>query len=222
MINTFILVVCASVCALFLFVLLRPRLSYSTLRNVPGPSRGSLLFGNLDEIWQHEIGLTHRRWFEEHNSSVVRYSSLFGEQVLVLGDVAALNHVLRSNPYAWPKSSEIRTIISRLLGKGLIWAEGEDHKRMKRIMQPAFSPKALRKVVPVFQETAQRVREMWTDMIDRHESDDNVFGSRDARDAFAKHQKTEAVIDASSWMSRYTLDLIGLGESRALWSTSIC
>lgn len=119
---------CGVLCAmLYLVIRFRPVFFVSkSIKNVPGPpsSRGSTLFGHLDVIWTREIGLTHRDWLAAYGP-VVRYSSLFGEQVLILGDVAALNHVLRTNAYGWPKSQETRTIISRLLGKGLIWSEGQ-------------------------------------------------------------------------------------------------
>lgn len=84
---------------------------------------------------------------------------------------------------------------------------GDDHKRMKRIMQPAFSPSALRAMLPTFLETTAKMADIWEGMIERHESDCARPG------ADMKH-KQETVVNTASWMPRLTLDLIGLGELR--------
>lgn len=89
---------------------------------------------------------------------------------------------------------------------------GDDHKRMKRIMQPAFTTKALREMLPTFLGKARLVREMWTEMLDRGRSDPNVFASATQLQRFECERTEEVVIDASTWMSRFTLDVIGSGS----------
>lgn len=57
---------------------------------------------------------------------------------LYLSDPAALNHILNVAAYRFPKQAVTRQRIGRVLGKGLVWAEGEDHRRQRRIMSYAF------------------------------------------------------------------------------------
>lgn len=37
------------------------------------------------------------------------------------------------------KSPAFRPPVANVLGKGLVWAEGDDHKAQRRIIAPAFS-----------------------------------------------------------------------------------
>ncbi len=37
------------------------------------------------------------------------------------------------------KSPAFRPPVANVLGKGLVWAEGDDHKTQRRILAPAFS-----------------------------------------------------------------------------------
>jgi hypothetical protein len=80
------------------------------------------------------------------------------EQRLLLSDPAALNYVLLSNAYDFPKPDEVRGELALILGKGVLFAEGDDHRRQRRIMQPAFSPAHIRELVPQFFERTHKVR----------------------------------------------------------------
>jgi cytochrome P450 len=36
------------------------------------------------------------------------------------------------------KSPVFRPLVDRLLGHGLVWAEGEEHKQQRKLLNPAF------------------------------------------------------------------------------------
>ena len=46
------------------------------------------------------------------------------------------------------KSRPFQHIVTKLLGKGLVWAEGEEHKRQRKLLGPAFTCVHLLKEIP--------------------------------------------------------------------------
>ena len=75
-----------------------------------------------------------------------------------------LNHVLNARAYDYPKPEEVRRSMSQILGKGVLFAEGDDHRRQRKIMNPSFSPSHLRDILPLFFESTYKV----SDLISRH------------------------------------------------------
>ncbi|KAK2463856.1 hypothetical protein APHAL10511_004161 [Amanita phalloides] len=71
----------------------------------------------------------------------------------------------------------------------MLFAEGEDHRRQRRALSPAFSNVALRTVTSVFYDSAYKVKANWR----------ASFESTD-----------EAIIDVQKWMGRITLDSVGI------------
>lgn len=45
-----------------------------------------------------------------------------------------------------------------IFGEGLVATVGEQHKRQRKVVSPAFSVPQLRKLVPIFYQVAARVR----------------------------------------------------------------
>lgn len=75
---------------------------------------------------------------------------------LYISDAAALNHIFKF-PYKYPKQEATRQRISRVLGKGLVWVEGEDHRRQRRVMSHAFIRARIRDQFSVFKNVTNRV-----------------------------------------------------------------
>ncbi|GAA5831678.1 hypothetical protein JCM3766R1_004976 [Sporobolomyces carnicolor] len=183
----------------------------SSLRNVPGPERDSLLWGNMERIFASEPGKVHIE-FNEKYGGATRYHGLYGNQRLVLFDPTALNHVLLSNCYEYPKPEEVRGDLAMILGKGVLFAEGDDHRRQRRIMQPAFSPAHIRALGPIFFEHAYKLREIWTNMVKTGADDEKAFPDAETYERYrtGKRDKEEATLDIMPWLSRLTLDIIGV------------
>ncbi|GAA6010303.1 hypothetical protein JCM11491_006257 [Sporobolomyces phaffii] len=182
----------------------------SSLRDVPGPDRASLLWGNMERIFESEPGRVHIELNEQYGGAV-RYHGFLGNQRLVLFDPAALNHVLLSNCYEYPKPEEVRGDLAMILGKGVLFAEGEDHRRQRRIMQPAFSPAHIRALGPIFFEHAYKLRDIWTNLIKTGQDDEKAFANVESFQEYReKKPAEEATLDIMPWLSRLTLDIIGV------------
>ncbi|BGP16891.1 hypothetical protein JCM10213_007336 [Rhodosporidiobolus nylandii] len=187
----------------------RPR--RSSLRDVPGPPPDSFWSGNLARIFAEEPGASHIEWSRKYPGGAVKYSGFAGDQRLLLTDPTALNYVLLSNAYSFPKPDEVRGDLAMILGKGILFAEGDDHRRQRRIMQPSFSAAHLRELVPLFFEQAHKLSDIWKDHLKKDYVEDAAWKDADAVAAYKATRKSgEMVIDVLRWFNRVTLDIIGL------------
>ncbi|SJL01582.1 uncharacterized protein ARMOST_04904 [Armillaria ostoyae] len=130
----------------------------------------------------------HDNWKQEYGPTM-RYNGPFNANWLYTSDVKALQHVM-SNVDDWPKPEYIRYMLSQLAGPGILVVSGPENRKQRRVMNPAFGTSQLREMTSVFVAKSIHLR-------------DNL-----ARVAF----ETDAgsPIDVLPWVSRMTLDIIGL------------
>ncbi|KAK2465829.1 hypothetical protein APHAL10511_001470 [Amanita phalloides] len=83
----------------------------------------------------------------------------------------------------------MRNWLKKFFGSNMLSSEGEDHRRQRRIVAPAFSIPALSTITNTFYESAYKVKAHW----------DVLFEST-----------PEVTIDVQEWMNRITLDSIGI------------
>ncbi|TFK22666.1 cytochrome P450 [Coprinopsis marcescibilis] len=163
----------------------------SHLRVVPGPPIRSYFFGNFTSagaaLWENS-GALHEQWVKEYGKTIV-YKGLLGMNRLYTTDLKALSHIMmHSNTYQKPDM--IRYALRHLLGNGVFIVEGEEHKRQRRVMNPAFGPAQIRELTEVFVGKSLQLRDIW----------------------LSEAQEAGGVlsVNASTYFSRLTLDVIGL------------
>ncbi|KAI0774916.1 cytochrome P450 [Trametes elegans] len=143
-------------------LLTRPSVSH-----IRGPDSRSFWLGHLPELFQHAAGDTDFRWQEQYGG-VVRVKAPFGEDMLWISDPKALQYIYQTSGYNFPKQPE-RRILSRLVGDtGLTWADGDVHKRQRKVMLPAFGTPESKALLPVFRHYAEQVTLKWKDMLTGH------------------------------------------------------
>lgn len=121
----------------------------------------------------------------------MRIKAPFGEDRLLVSDPLALRHIIHCSGYTYRKQAE-RIELSRMIsGRGLLWADGDVHKRQKRVMRPAFSPAQSKAYLPIFLSIAGQLSNKWRELVSREEGDGT------------------AQIDVNQWLSRATMDVIG-------------
>jgi cytochrome P450 len=118
--------------------------------------------------------------FEE---PVVQARTVLGDTV-VFSDPAAIRHVLVDNAASYPKDDLQRRVLAPGLGEGLLTAEGETWKRVRRTLAPLFSPRAVESLAGVMRDRAVRA----------------------ARRLAAEPKGTR--IDVSAEMTRVTFDIL--------------
>ncbi|KAK7438395.1 hypothetical protein VKT23_018009 [Stygiomarasmius scandens] len=160
----------------------------SPLRFLPGPKNASWLFGNLRQIQAADTAVLHEQWVEEYGPTM-RYQGFFNTLRLYTIDTKALNHVLM-NHYTYQKPEMAAYNLSQVLGSGILIMEEDKHKMQRKVMNPAFGAAQIRELTDVFIEKSLQLRDIWAAQISQ--------------------EGASAKLDVLSWLSRMTLDVIGL------------
>lgn len=127
------------------------------------------------------------------NNGLIRYLGLFNQERLLVTTPKAIAEVLVTKPYDFRKPSIVRVGLGRILGNGLLLAEHEEHKRQRRILMPAFAFRHIKNLYPVFWAKARESAQAIRDQVLAHQAGSGA-----------------ACIEAGSWASRLTLDIVGL------------
>ncbi|KNZ71834.1 Cytochrome P450 3A4 [Termitomyces sp. J132] len=168
----------------------RSKLPSISISHIAGPAVSAKgILGNLWEYYHYGVGEFEFRWQEQYGA-VYRFKALFGEDRLLVADPKALQYIYRTAGTKWRKP-EIRREFGRIyLGRGIAWAQGDDHKRHRKILTPAFGNLENRDMIPSFLENAERLCEKWRRLTTSSE--------------------TTSAIEVTDGISRATLDTIGI------------
>ncbi|KAI0459940.1 cytochrome P450 3A5 [Xylaria acuta] len=164
---------------------------FSPLRHLPGPQRNNAILGQELNKFRADspIGLQldwSRRW---PDAPFIRYLSIAGKEALIVNSLAAHKAVLQTHVYDFVKPPFFARLVGEIAGTGLLFAEGEDHRRQRKLLTGPFSIPSMRKILPVFQRKAEALSE----------SLEKALGNR----PYASIE----VIDA---LSKSTMDTIGI------------
>ena len=72
-------------------------------------------------------------------------------------DPKAMKHVY-ANSQSFIRQKHMRNLLKMFLGPALGVVDFDDHKRQRKVMQPAFGSPQLRNLFPVFVRHTQKVR----------------------------------------------------------------
>ncbi|KAI0293606.1 cytochrome P450 [Russula brevipes] len=154
----------------------------STLHDLLGPEPRSFWLGHQPEyVYQKETGESEFKWAHEYGSAW-RVRGCMGEDRLMVADPKALQYILHTSSYNFPKAPDASHTIRMLTGDGI---GGEIHRRQRKVMAAAFSVPHLKAFLTQFQ-----LAQKWKDEI-------------------ATDKDHEPILNISEWLSRTTLDIIG-------------
>lgn len=187
-----------------------------TFKTIPGPPRRSILFGNAFESMEGEPGVQHTAWLNKYGKHV-RLHGIGGRSTLLTSDITTIGYILQHS-YDFPKPAFGSNLLGPLLGWGLLIAEGADHRRQRRVVQPVFSPAHVKLMMPVFLQKSYVLAKMWNDLIDSR--GDPVKAGLEASDFAAPNPGTAAdiraagddglKIDTLRFFNRLALDILGV------------
>ncbi|KAI0840689.1 cytochrome P450 [Hypoxylon sp. FL0890] len=184
-------------------IILYPKF-FSPLRGLPEPKGGSWLMGQFKEIREKPSGIPMREWVATiPNDGVIRYLTAFNQERLLITKPKALAEVLVTKNYDFQKPGNIRFGLSRLLGVGILLAEGDEHRTQRKNLMPAFAFRHVKDLYPTFWAKGREVVQAMTKII-------IADAQHEASVQDPEKAKKTAVIDVGSWASRATLDIIGL------------
>ncbi|KAG6839924.1 hypothetical protein C0991_010334 [Blastosporella zonata] len=155
----------------------------SATRSTPlrGP-KGSWLFGLAREILATDEHALMFENFATQFGSIFQIPGLLGSVDVVVCDPRAVAHILSKDTYSYQQTPATRFIMQRFVDSSFI-------AQQRKVLSSAFSNAAIRDQLPVFLDSAYKVKTAWDQAL---QSDDSV------------------VIDVQQWMSRVSLDSIGI------------
>ncbi|KAI0718403.1 cytochrome P450 [Cerioporus squamosus] len=169
--------------------------SQSPLNNIPGPQAPSWLKGHMGQLF-HRDAHHFRKDISERYGRVVRLLGLFSKPQLFVFDPIALHAILVKEHHIFEEPATHLVGNSIAFGPGLISVTGDQHKKQRKLLNPAFSIAHLRETLPMMYDVAYRLR-------------DAISARLPEGDRFTE-------IDMMGWISRTALELVaqaGLGSS---------
>ncbi|PBK68293.1 cytochrome P450 [Armillaria solidipes] len=107
-------------------------------------------------------------------------------------DPKAIQHILRSSGYRYPKTKDVAHLWEMMVGKGRLATADSTHQRQRKILNPAFSSSQLREYLSVFRATEVKISGKFREL-----------GSQGPKE-----------INILQWTNRAALDIVGLTSFR--------
>ncbi|KAL4063873.1 cytochrome P450 [Scleroderma yunnanense] len=166
----------------------RKTLKTTRLRGPPSPS---ILFGADKSILESPDSVAvYEAWYKEYGA-VYEIPMVLGQRRTILCDPKALAHFFSRDSSSYGLTPATKVALAKSVGKGVLWADGEIHRRQRKSLAPAFNSASIRKLTPVFYDASHKLKTAWEAIIDADGS-----GS--------------AIIEIQNWMNHTSLDSIGL------------
>ncbi|KAG2048815.1 cytochrome P450 [Suillus hirtellus] len=187
-----------------------------------GPPRTSLVYGvSRDLARSEDSAAIYERWATEYGVAYM-IPSVLGRTRVVLCDPNAIAHFYARETWTYVHTPISAALLEESIGKGLLWAESEAHRRQRKALTPAFSNAVIRKLTSVFYDSAYKAKGKWDTTIEWSKDGDAVievqnwldtvgiagfshdFGSLDGKpasvteafDTFGSNQQASAVNEA--------------------------
>ncbi|KAK7031128.1 hypothetical protein VNI00_013736 [Paramarasmius palmivorus] len=109
------------------------------------------------------------------------------EDMLITSDPKALQYLFHKSSYHYPKSADLEYNFHRLFGAGVLSVQGTQHRRQRRILNPAFSAIQVKPLDGIFESVTNTLVQQWREVL----------------------ANGNDVIDASQWFSNLALDALG-------------
>ncbi|KAM5542011.1 hypothetical protein V8D89_004321 [Ganoderma adspersum] len=171
--------------AYVLWLALHQFLVRSPLDNLPSPP-SSLFLGNLPDIIHRQ---SHIWWRHVSNTCgpATKLTAFFGIQMLYTFDPKAMYSILVKDTELYPKKTVAYDDFTLFIGPGLLFAEGAQHRRQRKWLNPVFSVAQLRDISHVFYGVAYKLEEAIRHRVGTQSQD----------------------LDMNGWMARATLEMLG-------------
>ncbi|WWC72890.1 uncharacterized protein I206_106854 [Kwoniella pini CBS 10737] len=175
-------------------------------RNLRGPKVEHWFWGNVRTFIKSEPMVPHGNWIKEFGPTF-RYRVIAGMPRFFTADPLAISYILNHSE-TFPKPPQTRKAMSDMLGNGVLVAEGNDHKRQRKLLNPSFSSLAIKGMLPIFYEKSFELKEKFISLIENNE--ENEIECSPTPPIEIDIIKGSKKIDIMSWLGKTTLDIIGL------------
>ncbi|KAL4970948.1 cytochrome P450 [Aspergillus stella-maris] len=163
-------------------------------KHIPAPPVRSWITGNTSTYVLQTPFEDMLKWIHTvPNNGLLRYYVIGNMERVLVASPRALSELLVQNTYDYTKPEQMRRSLGRIAGNhGILLVEGQEHKRHRKNLMPAFSYRHIKDLYPTFwAKSTEMVKCIEKDLQDRKSADNNIVVVR-------------------PWASRTTLDIIGL------------
>ncbi|KAF7305327.1 hypothetical protein HMN09_00784500 [Mycena chlorophos] len=137
----------------------------SPLRRIlNGPPIPNYFLGNFKEVGDYP-GLT-AKWERIYGQTYILHGMLCVNE-LITSDLKALNHII-AYPAVYERGRNFQDVARRLFGEGILSAVLDQHKRQRRVLNPAFGTAQVKRLAEVFIERA--LRDTWNSEIRKQDN----------------------------------------------------
>lgn len=171
------------------------------LRHLPGGAPDHWLLGDYGLMMNFPTGEYAANKIKRYGHTY-RGHQILGEPMVVTTDPVAIAFVQNHND-AFIKPPPETDVLLRFIGRGLVNSEGADHRRQRKVINPAFSPAAIRDMVPMFYQKGYQLLERLSSHISLVDSESDVKGGGEKRPG-------ARAVDMTLFLNQVTFDVIGL------------
>ncbi|KAH8103445.1 cytochrome P450 [Cristinia sonorae] len=165
------------------------RITRISLDDIPGPKADSFWLGNVGKLYRSVVGTVDFKWQEEFGG-IAHIKGPLGQDMLWICDPKALQFIYHTAGYNFPKAPERRALSVLTTDHGLVFVDGDDHKRQRKVMLPAFGTPESKALFPIFSRCAAKITTKWKDMLFDAPGQTSIF-------------------NVTNWLSFATMDAIG-------------
>ncbi|KAI0732667.1 cytochrome P450 [Fomitopsis betulina] len=133
----------------------------------PPPQLAHWLWGHELLAFEGEATEAYTKWAALCGPVFKIKAALFHPEIVVVTDHAAVHHIFQ-NTDDYVKSPAFRPPVANVLGKGVVWAEGDDHKKQRRVLAPAFSCEAIKGMADDISECSEKLASRLTNQVLAH------------------------------------------------------
>ncbi|TFK59899.1 cytochrome P450 [Pluteus cervinus] len=162
------------------FVLIYAYLIYANRTPPPslaflrGPVGGSIFLGFTEVMRSISIADYTEKWMNDYGS-VYQIPMAAGTREVIVLDPKAIAYILAKDTVAYKRTPVLKKLVETLIGKGIVWSDGDAHKRQRKAMNPAFSNARVRESTPVFFDVAFKVKSIWDSILDASQSGEGII-----------------------------------------------
>ncbi|KAI9681734.1 MAG: hypothetical protein M1822_007086 [Bathelium mastoideum] len=144
--------------------------------------------GHARLVRDERSGIPLNKWINEvPNDGFIRYRLKYNKERVLVTSPKALAEILVQKNYDFTKPYKLRFGLGRILGVGLVIAEGEEHKKQRRRLLPAFQHRHIKNLYPVF----------WDKSVELSTT-------------LPVNSANFSTTNITEWITRATLDIIGV------------
>ncbi|KAL9708800.1 hypothetical protein Ac2012v2_007954 [Leucoagaricus gongylophorus] len=178
----------------------------SPLRHLPGPPLFNVspwynplswitapVKGQFPHIINGEAGIPQRAWLKQYGGEkgVIRVVGPLGIERLIFLSPEACERILVKDWTEYPRPEFMKDVLGMVTGYGLLTVEKNEHRQMRRMMNPAFSLPNLSSQIDQYHEAINSLLRIFTGHV-----------------ISAKDPEKGVVLPMYEWMSKVTLDII--------------